>query len=402
MNMPRDLTMDCSAGTPRTAAGTVEVIRNLAELDALRAQWDELFAVSPTAAPPLRWEWVRTWWQIYGPHYGDRGRGLRVFTVRRHSRLVGVLPLYIRRRGNSFWAPRRLGFISTGAAEFEETGADYLDLLHFPDDDLQWLPAIASAIRGSSEFKWDELDLTDLSPRSPLLSLGTPKNDLAAITMEQGAGFRSDLTGGFDEYLRRISPGARAEARRLLREVDRSGAIFEVARDVEQAKLFFAQMVALHHRRWRATGRSGSFATRHAEFHSRLASSLVLSGSVLLVRLSHGGEPYAVAYGHRIGSTYHCLQRGVAIKTEPIRSPGTATLLLLMAHLAERGVTCYDHLLGANSFKERYATEKYSLMRLRAERPTIGTAVSHVGQFANRARRKATHLITRGGFSAKR
>ncbi len=34
----------------------------------------QLFEVAPTASPPLRWEWVREWWRIYGPVYGDCGQ----------------------------------------------------------------------------------------------------------------------------------------------------------------------------------------------------------------------------------------------------------------------------------------------------------------------------------------
>ena len=83
----------------------------------------------PRRRPPLRWEWVREWWRIYGPVYGDRGRGLRLICGSSRARLIGVLPLY-QRSTSGPWGSRQLRFISTGEAEFEETCAEYLDLLH--------------------------------------------------------------------------------------------------------------------------------------------------------------------------------------------------------------------------------------------------------------------------------
>src|SRR5260370_25419251 len=79
--------------TARSLPCTVQIVRAAQDLDALKAEWDELFASSPAAAPPLGWEWVRGWWRVYGPVYGEGGRGLRVLTCRRGDRLVGVLPL---------------------------------------------------------------------------------------------------------------------------------------------------------------------------------------------------------------------------------------------------------------------------------------------------------------------
>src|SRR5437899_253698 len=114
---------------------TVDVVRDSGGLDSLETEWKALFEISPTASPPLRWEWVREWWRIFGPVYGDQGRGLRVITLRREARLVGILPLYLRVKHRSLFGSRRLGFVSTGLDEFEETCTEYLDLLHEPGEE---------------------------------------------------------------------------------------------------------------------------------------------------------------------------------------------------------------------------------------------------------------------------
>ena len=54
----------------------VRVIRRDPEFDSLEPEWQDLFGRSPTRSTPLRWEWMREWWRIYGPAYGDRRDGL--------------------------------------------------------------------------------------------------------------------------------------------------------------------------------------------------------------------------------------------------------------------------------------------------------------------------------------
>jgi hypothetical protein len=393
----RGETGDTPSGSPAAEAPRciVGVIRDPEEWGRLKGEWDELFEGSPTASAPLRWEWARAWWRVYGPVYGDRGRGLRILTVRRGPRLIGVLPLY-RGLGRGPLGAARLGFLSTGAAEFEETCTDYLDLLHAPGEASACVEALGPALAAGGDLRWDELDLSDLPSSSPLLALRDhlAKGRRVAPT-ECGICPFADLAGGMEAYLQRLSAETRQQSRRLLRSFERSGMAFEVASDPATTDLFFAQMIQLHHQRWTAAGRPGSFAPRHAEFHRELARQLAPSGGVVLARLSLGGEPFAVIYGHRVGPKFDFYQQGVLLRTEPVRSPGTVAHLLLMAHLAERGVTDYDFLKGSNPFKRRYSTGERALARVRVVRPTLRSLSSASASLARRAKRKVWKVLGR-------
>ena len=166
-----DVTYGCEA----------RLITDAAYLEVLEKEWGALFDVAPTASPPLRWEWVREWWRIYGPVYGDRGYGLRVITVRRGPDLLGALPLYqgtTRVPGGA----RQLRFISSGEAEFEETCAEYLDLLHAPQESRACIEVI---LRFLNTLKWDEFCLSDMSAQSPLLGLRGPLENWNRRAREQ-------------------------------------------------------------------------------------------------------------------------------------------------------------------------------------------------------------------------
>jgi CelD/BcsL family acetyltransferase involved in cellulose biosynthesis len=349
------------------------VISDSSQLDGLENEWRALFDIAPNASPALRWEWVRGWWGVYGPAYGDGGRGLRIIVVRRGQELIGVLPLYVKTPRWS-WGSRELRFISTGEAEFEETCAEYLDVLHRPGAEAECVAAIGRCLNGELSSPWDQLELSAMPANSPLLELPESVNGRAGRSVGKGPAvcYISDLSGGFEAYLKRLSQGARGEARKLLREVTRAGMSFEIASTADQAVRYFDELVELHRSRWASVGKAGCFAPRQCEFHRHLVATLAPAGKTVLSRLSLAGKTYALTYGHLTGTNYSCYQRGVRMETHPVRSPGTATLLLLMDHLARHGVVCYDHLSGVNSFKQRFATGEQSLVGMRIARPTFG------------------------------
>ena len=154
--------------TSQTRGLQVDISDDVAYWDALELEWGELFEASPTASPPLRWEWLRQWWRVYGPVYG--GRGLRIVTVRRGVHLIGALPLYLHiGRRSPLWA-HHLGFLSTGESQSEAIWPDYLDLLHAPGEARTCLDAILPALLDPAVGRWDILDLCDIGGGSPLLA----------------------------------------------------------------------------------------------------------------------------------------------------------------------------------------------------------------------------------------
>jgi CelD/BcsL family acetyltransferase involved in cellulose biosynthesis len=378
----------------------VDVIRDLVALDDLRGDWDELFATSPAAAPPLRWEWVRTWWQVYGPHYGDHGRGLRILTVRCGPRVIGILPLYLGRKGKGPFAPRRLGFISTGALEFEETCTEYLSLLHAPGQEGPCLQALAAVLSQPHVLCWDELHLSELPAASPLLGLATSCNGrfVRVQAGTPGVCHLFSMAEGFEGYLKLLSHENRRQARKMLRDLEADGMEFEVAGDAQRLQQFFDQMIELHRQRWTAVGKPGSFAPRHAEFHRKTAELLLGRGEAVIARLSQAGRPLAVVFGYRSRDRLHCYQQGVAPGVGRLRSPGTAAWLLLMRHQAERGITLFDHLRGMSTFKERFATGQGKVDELRIVRVGWRTVTASAMGWLHRAARR---VLRRGVRSSK-
>src|SRR5258708_28460269 len=83
------------------------------EFDSLRGEWNALLRRSAMDSVFLRWEWMRTWWDIF-----NRNRKLFILTIRFNDRLVGLAPFYIE------WGP--LGAPRTLKVCSDELSPDYL------------------------------------------------------------------------------------------------------------------------------------------------------------------------------------------------------------------------------------------------------------------------------------
>jgi CelD/BcsL family acetyltransferase involved in cellulose biosynthesis len=374
----------------------VDVLDDVASWDALEMEWGELFEASPTASPPLRWEWLRQWWRVYGPVYG--GRGLRIVTVRRGGHLIGALPLYLHIGHRSpVWA-HYLGFLSTGESRSEATYPEHLDLLHAPGEARACLDAILPALLDPEVGRWDILDLCDIGEGSPLLAWrDQAPRDVRVVVIPRGACPVADLSGGFEAYLGRSTAKTRREAQRTLQAVESTGTRFEVASTPSEAAQFFDQLVRLHQARWNSSGRPGCFsAHRFTEFHRTLAELWVPTGKAILARLARDGEPLAVIYGFINGTKFDFYQSGVDLRAAGrVKSPGIAAILALMRYLADRGIRGYDFLRGSSEYKDRWSTTCNSLVRLRLVRPGFRAAADEVFEASLaslRAKRWVAHV----------
>jgi CelD/BcsL family acetyltransferase involved in cellulose biosynthesis len=354
--------------------------------DAIKRKWNDLYECSPAASPPLGFDWLRSWWDVYRPTL--RAPSLRIITLWRGPHLVAALPLYVHL--SPHLGLRRVGFISTGEAEFEETCPDYLNLLSLPGEEGRCAALMWRAIQGLS---WDHLQLNNLAADTALLRQGISPPDAEPFSKTTCP--VANLSGGFEAYLQRLSSNGRQQARRLLREGARAGASLELAAS-HQGGDAFNDLTRLHQARWNLEDRPGVFAAhRFAEFHRRLIANWLPAGRVVLARLSLASRPVAALYGFVTGSKFDFYQSGVDIGAASLlRSPGNLAHLLLMKALAERRFDSYDFLAGTAPYKMRLATAENQLVSVRIWRRTIRSASYRSAQLAAR--------ILRIGFRSAR
>ena len=182
--------------------------------------------------------------------------------------LIGVLPLY-QKAPRGPWGARQLRFISTGEAEFEETCAEYLDLLHVPGAAAECVAAVGRALTHEPVYAGTSSICLRCPPSLRCWSCARPPvrgRDGPSCRSGRCVTFRTSPEDS-TAYLNRLSQGAGARRESCSGKSTASGMVFELAASAEEADRYFDQMVELHGNRWTSVGKSGSFSPRHAEFH---------------------------------------------------------------------------------------------------------------------------------------
>src|SRR4030042_606033 len=140
-----------------------QVINNLEQFKALRAEWNQLLESSYGNTIFLTWEWVYTWWEIFG-----RGEELFIITVRNEKgKLIGIAPLYIKKTKYYKLPVREMAFIGMGLSDRQ----DFI----ISQEDTKVIDEIISKIR---EFRntWDIVVLEQIPDDSPLASTKVAEN----------------------------------------------------------------------------------------------------------------------------------------------------------------------------------------------------------------------------------
>lgn len=341
---------------PEAAGFAVSIVSDPDALDALRAPWTELLAESESGSPFLTWEWMSTWWRIYG-----RGH-LRIVLVRDpDGRLVGLAPLQV------VWR-RVLRLARWQAATFVGHGGDvtseHLDVIvrrgfetvvaDAVFDSLHDDPAIAQI--DLQPFRADSLVLPRLQMRwsalpgvvkrttvswCPFVVLPKSRADFVA---SRSRNYRKKL----GEYERRMAKGLNPTLRRARTPDDVHGDLDGLMR--------------LHQARWGQASRAFR-SEAYRRFHAAFASLMLEAGALRLFTLESEGQALAAIYCLQYGRRYYYYQAG----REPARADARVGLVLMNRVLQEAiddGATVFDFLSGREPYKYRWAADEFTNDRL--------------------------------------
>lgn len=362
-----------------------EIVEELGAWAALEREWQALFEESANPTSTLRWEWLNTWWEVFGSQYGKPPGGLKVILLRRDRKLVAALPLYMQQSGA--FSRRRLGFLGTGEKVDEQIYPEKLDILHTHLSESERTQAADEFAAVVANLDWHEWDL-GIAPENSLLLQVLNARPLTSTKRIQRT-FPdpvADLRGGFEAYLERQSSNSRQQFRRILRSVPKAQLSFEVAQDATQASRYLEELIELHQKRWAGSGQPGAFQSdRVRQYHCKIVERLVPAGKTILARLGSKDQAVAVLYGFVSSDTFDFYQSGlVRDGVGELKSPGIAAHLLLMQHLAGLGINTYDFLAGASSYKDKLATTSRTLVRVRLLKLTLGNVVHMVQEIGSR------------------
>jgi len=222
------LTSDQVTGEQRLKTA---LVRDAAGFSALRQEWDDLYRGCPSATPFSSWEWLYSWWEVYG----EGKYGLRLITLREEGGLlVGLLPLMVRRR-------RLLLLGDSPRALYWYVWTPYKDVLVREG----WERPVARV--GAQALKemggWWVADLQELMPQAAAWGLFRSwEGPQRSFSLTEYFLIRTD---SWEELLSSLSRNLRSIVRRTLRRAEEDGLRREPA-GAEEAERAARILVALH------------------------------------------------------------------------------------------------------------------------------------------------------------
>jgi CelD/BcsL family acetyltransferase involved in cellulose biosynthesis len=309
---------------------TVDTAEGFAEL---ASGWDELVVSSPRPSPFLLHGWLCAWWQ----HYGD-GATLAVVTAHRDGRLVGALPLYVKRRG-LLRVARFMGAHESALA----------DLLLAPDEANETGRALVEAARGQA---FDLVDLFGLPSGSRLAGLVDGAELDVFERVEAPVLLMPD--GWETAYAAKTSSKKRNLHRRRLRQLGEAGEVeWRVSRTLEELGPALEDAFALHGLRWEGRPDGSTFGTAEGHrFHRDAIAAIAPAGVPVIVTLLVGGRPIAFHYFFALADTMYVHR--LAFDPDPSLarfSPGAVCTLETIRVASELGLTRVEFLGGDERYK---------------------------------------------------
>jgi CelD/BcsL family acetyltransferase involved in cellulose biosynthesis len=356
-----------------SASIQVRISEASGRVNGLRQEWAQLFNAAERPSPFLSWEWLSTWWRVLGT-----GRRLRLLEARQRSsgKLVGLLALTADAAG------RNLALLGNGIG-----GADGLDMLVHPAWAEETRAALAAMV---AAMGWDALALEDLPRGSPAVEALIFALDRAGARTAVERRFHCPtiaLSGSFARWLAGVRRGETL-ARRRRWWSRRPGHRVELATP-EQTPAAMEDLLRLHRMRWEGAGGSYGIPGPLVErFHREVAPLLAEQGWLRLYRLfdgSSGAPAIAAIYGLELGRRFHFYQSGYH-PAWAARSPGLVLLSRALEDAFERGLSDFELLRGAESYKLDWASGRRETVTLRASAP------GWRGELA-RARRQAKNAV---------
>jgi CelD/BcsL family acetyltransferase involved in cellulose biosynthesis len=317
--------------------------------EALGGGWDDLLATAAAPSPFLCWDWLRTWWEVFGA-----GRGLRVLVAQEEGRPRALWPLMRARVGGRL-ARRWRRLLTIG--QQGETQAEALDLIAPAGTEEAAARAFAAHLCGPRAADWDALLLERVPADSAALAAlrralaehGRPAAPCAPVSapwLRLPSTWETFLAGRSRNFVRQL--------RQARNRLARAGAvrIRRVGEDLEPEEGMDA-LARLHRARWGE--RSESFRSAgYLRFHRLLAGRMHARGHLYLALLEVGGEAVAARYDYLFAGRMWCMQGGW-LPDWADRRPGTVLTADAVAWGIDHGYEAYDFLSGDEPYKRRWA-----------------------------------------------
>ncbi|MEI6562944.1 MAG: GNAT family N-acetyltransferase [bacterium] len=345
------------------------------QFQTLRKHWNSLLQDSAGNNPFLTFEWLSTWWDVFG-----EGKELCVLLVEDREELVAIAPLYSHTQ-----CVTGVSLLEIGLLGNQLVGSDFLGFIIKKGRDLDVLAAIGNEL--NHELHWDRLVLDDVDGDSTLIGSFRDLGQTTGCYVSQRPASTCPamaLPATWDEFMGQPDKiFKRIVQRECVKKLHKRHQV-ELLLSVGEQPLapWLQKLFDLHTDRWHSAGQPGAFDdARMKEFYSRVSALFNTCGWLRLSALRVDGNIDVMEYGVVYGDTYYSLQGGCSAKGLELKAGHVLQYHIfesLVGHIHE-----FRFLRGAERYKYQWGcTDKWTT-RLALHR---GIKAHVVGRSQNAAR----------------
>jgi len=274
--------------------------------------------------------------------------------------------------------PTRARFVNaTGRLEFDEICVEHNGWIA---RDGFGLRELVDAIPG----QWDELMMDAMDPlpepSASASSFWPSRVQIRSTRPCYSVSLDKVRAAKGSDYLSLLGGDLRSQIRRSYKlYLERGPITVEVATDLEQARAFYREMVALHQVTWEQRGQPGAFALPYfRQFHERLVETRLGLGEIQLMRIRAGDTTLGCLYNFLWKGDVLFYQSGIAYESDNRLKPGLVCHAEAIKHNAAQGARTYDFLAGDARYKRGLSTDVRTMSWLAVQRPRVRFLVEDI------------------------
>ena len=349
--------------TPELA---VKWITDEGEFLALREPWNRLAPVTRGRDVFLRHEWFDAAWQWRK----EERCGLRIATVYRGARIVGIFPLVLQSTNNGGLPARRLEFLSVPDTQF-------CDLICDLPESTKVCHAIATTLLDHAR-DWDLLELKHLSEDAAAMGLSKQRSLRHCLIQDQtpwDANAYIELTESWDAYYGRRSRSLKKANNLAANRLRKAGDlelqwVRATQTNLDQIDSLLEELVSVSARSWKAETGLTLENPRPGAFIRRLTHHALEQNWLSLWCLRLDGKLAAMEYQLVCGEEVFALRADFDRALDTI-SPGSYLSAHLLQKLFASGHRRYWLGPGQNPYKARWSEHSENLFRVSAYSPSF-------------------------------
>ncbi len=340
----------------------IECIRDTPSFLRLEPEWRALLAKSASDGLFLSWEWISTWWEVFGSRFSP----LVLVARDADGSACGIAPLMLGAGPNRARFLRHLMFIGQQG----DVTSEYLDFVVAAGREEEVAPAF---VRHLLAEPWDALLVQNIRSDSvcaAVLASVLSEKGLRVDTWRRRPSPYTSLPASWNELYESRSKKYRKRYQYCSNVLARDGPVETVVagQDLPLDEAL-QHLVDLNRDRWGESGESFR-SPDYLAFHRKLAKRMHERDALLFFFLRVSGKLVAARYDFAYAGKAWCYQGGWLREYEKV-SLGELALGRVLQLAISRGCREYDFLGGDAHYKRRWSTGDRTLLDLWAARSLL-------------------------------